>query len=137
MEVEPLPSQIPLPESKDVDMSEPVPSTSTGPGIDSEEEKRKAEEEFNANAKETIYIRNLNERVKLKVLTQTLRNLFSLYGRVLSVTAHSNIRMRGQAFVCLDSVDGAKKAVKEVEGLPIYGRGMVSCERIEEVGFEG
>ncbi|KAH8925195.1 hypothetical protein BT69DRAFT_1216806 [Atractiella rhizophila] len=73
----------------------------------------------------TIYVHNLNEKVKLKILSQSLRNLFSLYGRVLSVTCHSNLRMRGQAFVGLDNLEGAKKAVEELKGLPIYGKGLL------------
>ncbi|KAE8234927.1 hypothetical protein CF326_g43 [Tilletia indica] len=74
------------------------------------------------NANETVYIRNLNEKVKLPVLKETLTNLFSLYGDVLSVTAHANVRMRGQAFVALGNKKAAHKAVKEVQGFPLYGR---------------
>ncbi|KAK0554790.1 hypothetical protein OC845_000612 [Tilletia horrida] len=65
------------------------------------------------NASETVYVRNLNEKVRLPILKETLTNLFSLYGDVLSVTAHSNLRMRGQAFIALDNKAAANKAVKE------------------------
>ncbi|KAK0557306.1 hypothetical protein OC846_000525 [Tilletia horrida] len=74
------------------------------------------------NASETVYVRNLNEKVRLPILKETLTNLFSLYGDVLSVTAHSNLRMRGQAFIALDNKTAANKAVKEVQGFPLYGR---------------
>ncbi|CAD6964815.1 unnamed protein product [Tilletia controversa] len=80
------------------------------------------DEPLPANANETVYIRNLNEKVKLEVLKETLTNLFSLYGGVVSVTAHGNVRMRGQAFVALDNKKSAHKAVKEVQGFPLYGR---------------
>lgn len=59
-------------------------------------------------------------------MKQSLTTLFKEYGKVLGVTAHRNIRMRGQAFVTLDSKDAAAKAVKEVKGFPLYGKPMVS-----------
>lgn len=94
-------------------------------------------------ATETLYIQNLNERIKvdgnsvslheikcllilpLQVMKQTLRALFKNYGEVLDVVAHSNLRMRGQAFVSFASADTAKKAQKEVNRFPLYTKPMV------------
>ena len=59
------------------------------------------------------------------VMKQSLKTLFKQYSKVLDVVAHKNIRMRGQAFVTLDSKDAAVKAVKEVQAFPLYGRPMV------------
>lgn len=93
---------------------------------------------------ETLYIQNLNEKVKvdgvffiysvlsrtdvrfLVVLKQTLRSLFKSYGEVLDVVAHGNLRMRGQAFVSFENPETSKKALKEVQGFPLYSRPMVS-----------
>lgn len=58
-------------------------------------------------------------------MKESLKVLFREYGRVLGVTAHSNVRMRGQAFVTLDSKHAAAKAVYEVQKFPLYGRAMV------------
>ncbi|KAJ6502633.1 hypothetical protein DFH09DRAFT_1202270 [Mycena vulgaris] len=66
---------------------------------------------------ETLYIQNLNEKIKIDVLKASLRGLFKSYGEVLDVVAHSNLRMRGQAFT-------AKKAMKEVRGFPLYSKPM-------------
>lgn len=99
-------------------------------------------------ASEVIYINNLNEKIKLDgspslpprasrsraltfsrgdaVMKQSLKTLFKQYGNVLDVVAHRSIRMRGQAFVTLDSKDAAAKAVAEVKGFPLYGKPMVS-----------
>lgn len=76
------------------------------------------------SATSTIYVKNLNEKVKLPILKTSLESLFSVYGHVLSITAHGNIRMRGQAFIAFDDVEVAKKAVKEVNGFPLYGKSM-------------
>ena len=74
---------------------------------------------------ETLYIQNLNEKIKIPVLKASLRGLFKSYGEVLDVVAHSNLRMRGQAFVSFESADIAQKALKEVKGFPLYSKPMV------------
>ncbi|KAL4250287.1 RRM domain-containing protein [Abortiporus biennis] len=75
-------------------------------------------------ASETLYIQNLNEKIKIPVLKASLKGLFKSYGEVLDVVAHSNLRMRGQAFVSFESADIAKKALKEVRGFPLYSKPM-------------
>ncbi|KAI0829050.1 RNA-binding domain-containing protein [Trametes gibbosa] len=75
-------------------------------------------------ATETLYIQNLNEKIKIPVLKASLRGLFKSYGEVLDVVAHGNLRMRGQAFVSFESADIAKKALKEVRGFPLYSKPM-------------
>lgn len=77
-------------------------------------------------ASETLYIQNLNERIKLPILKASLRSLFKSYGEVVDVVAHSNLRMRGQAFVSFENAEIAKKALKEVRGFPLYSKPMVS-----------
>ncbi|TFK19674.1 RNA-binding domain-containing protein [Coprinopsis marcescibilis] len=73
---------------------------------------------------ETLYIQNLNEKIKPDVMKTTLRGLFKSYGEVLDVVAHKNLRMRGQAFVSFESPDAAKKAMKEVQRFPLYSKPM-------------
>ncbi|BGP07337.1 hypothetical protein JCM10049v2_003168 [Rhodotorula toruloides] len=75
-------------------------------------------------ASEVLYVNNLNEKIKLDIMQQSLKVLFREYGRVLGVTAHRNVRMRGQAFVTLDSKEAAVKAVREVQKFPLYGKPM-------------
>lgn len=77
-----------------------------------------------ADASQSLYIQNLNEKVKLETMKATLNNLFSNYGTVLSVVSHTNLRMRGQAFVSLDNVDAADKARREAHLFPLYGKAM-------------
>ena len=43
----------------------------------------------------------------------------------MDVVAHSNLRMRGQAFVSFADPQVAKKAMKEVRGFPLYSKPMV------------
>ncbi|KAH7886340.1 RNA binding protein [Phlebopus sp. FC_14] len=80
--------------------------------------------EQNEVISETLYIQNLNEKIKVDVLKASLRGLFKSYGEVLDVVAHSNLRMRGQAFVSFASPEIAQKAMKEVKGFPLYSKPM-------------
>lgn len=51
----------------------------------------------------TLYLRNLNEKVSIKRLVGTLKEECSKYGTVILITAHSNLKMKGQAFVTFSS----------------------------------
>ncbi|KAF8636156.1 hypothetical protein AX17_003751 [Amanita inopinata Kibby_2008] len=83
------------------------------------------------HACETLYIQNLNEKIKIDVLKATLRGLFKSYGDVVDVVAHSNLRMRGQAFVSFASTESAKKALKDVQRFPLYSKPMqISFARV-------
>lgn len=87
---------------------------------------------------ETLYIQNLNERVQLPsaymwltpVMKQSLEALFSTFGPVLSIVAHKNLRMRGQAFVSFPDKETASRAMKEVSGFPLYGKSMVRASNL-------
>ncbi|KAF7728408.1 hypothetical protein EC973_006216 [Apophysomyces ossiformis] len=80
---------------------------------------------LNMTPSRTVYVSNLNEKVKLQVLKNTLRNLFKQYGEVLDVVAHGNIRMRGQAFVAFPDEESAGKAIKELQHFVLYTKPMV------------
>ncbi|KTW31660.1 uncharacterized protein T551_00921 [Pneumocystis jirovecii RU7] len=74
---------------------------------------------------ETIYIRNLSEKVKIDILKKSLEAVFSSYGTILDIIAHKNIRMRGQAFVVFDSIDSAQKAIADVQAFTLFDKPMV------------
>lgn len=75
---------------------------------------------------ETIYIRNLNETIRLATMKESLRNLYCNFGEVVDVVAHRNIRMRGQAFVAFNNKNIAKRALADTQNFPLYGQPMVS-----------
>ncbi|KAJ3107480.1 hypothetical protein HDU97_004076 [Phlyctochytrium planicorne] len=68
----------------------------------------------------TIYIRNLNERISLRILKRSLETIFSSFGNILELRASKCIRLRGQAFVTYDNIDSATKAVNEAQGFPLF-----------------
>lgn len=92
---------------------------------DDSEEKEEDPNKIPDNACETLYIQNLNEKVRIPVMTQTLASLFKPYRPVLPVVAHRNVRMRGQAFVSFTDIESANRARKEVNEFPLYGKAML------------
>lgn len=80
---------------------------------------------LNTHPSRTVYVSNLNEKVKLDVLKNSLRTLFKQYGDVLDVVAHQNIRMRGQAFVAYPDEESATKAIKDLQHFMLYDKPMV------------
>ncbi|KAJ2778039.1 hypothetical protein H4R18_004838 [Coemansia javaensis] len=72
----------------------------------------------------TLYVRNLNEKTRLPVLTKALRALFEMYGEILEIRARHSVRMRGQAFVAFRELDSAVRAHGEVQGFVLFGKPM-------------
>lgn len=136
---EPASASSPKPTSTDIPSPPPTtaPAAESAPdatGEDSEmtdgtkpeaaEDDKDKEDPLPEGATEVLYVNNLNEKIKLDIMKQSLKVLFKEYGSVLGVTAHRNLRMRGQAFVTLDTKQAAAKAVKEVQQFPLYGKPM-------------
>ncbi|SCV70789.1 BQ2448_3551 [Microbotryum intermedium] len=112
-----------VPNGGDVEMASATDAaTAKGDGKEENEGREKKEEDEKEDEEpgfEVVYINNLNEKVKLSVMKQSLTTLFKEYGKVLGVTLHRNVRMRGQAFVTLLDPKAARLAVKEVKGFPL------------------
>ncbi|KAJ1921022.1 hypothetical protein H4219_000880 [Mycoemilia scoparia] len=70
----------------------------------------------------TLYVNNLNEKIKLEDMKKALVTLFQNYGKVLEVYARGSLQMRGQAFVAFDDKEAATKALKEVHGFVLFGK---------------
>jgi RNA recognition motif-containing protein len=68
----------------------------------------------------TLYIKNLNSRIKIEYLRQSLENVFTQYGKLADVKVKRNFRMRGQAFLVFDEEDSAEKALYAMDGAIFY-----------------
>lgn len=73
---------------------------------------------------ETIYVNNLEERIKIETLKQALTRVFQYYGPILDVIAKSSLKRKGQAFIVFDSDKAALEAVEEMNGFEMYGKAM-------------
>ncbi|KAI9090837.1 u2 small nuclear ribonucleoprotein B''-like protein [Phlyctochytrium arcticum] len=73
---------------------------------------------------QTLYIRNLNEKIQKEELRKSLYYLFSQHGRVLDVVALKTMKMRGQAFICFQSISSATTALRALQEFPFFDRHM-------------
>ncbi|XP_043724145.1 U2 small nuclear ribonucleoprotein B''-like [Telopea speciosissima] len=73
---------------------------------------------------QTIYIKNLNEKIKKDELKRSLYALFSQYGRILDIVALKTSKLRGQAWVAFSEVTVASNAVRQMQNFPFYDKPM-------------
>ncbi|KAJ8510459.1 hypothetical protein OPV22_000893 [Ensete ventricosum] len=72
----------------------------------------------------TIYINNLNEKIKLDELKKSLHAVFSQFGKILEVLAFKTLKHKGQAWVVFEDVSSASEALKRMQGFPFYDKPM-------------
>ncbi|KAJ9105259.1 hypothetical protein QFC21_001626 [Naganishia friedmannii] len=70
----------------------------------------------------TLYINNLESKVKKDELRRQLYALFVPYGKILDVVAAKGSKMRGQAFVVFEEISAATAAMRALVGEEFYGR---------------
>ncbi len=74
---------------------------------------------------QSLYIRNLPEKLQKEDLRRELYMLFSTYGPVLDVTATKTRKMRGQAHVLFREMHSATQALRACQGFEMSGKQMV------------
>lgn len=72
----------------------------------------------------TIYINNLNEKVKKDELKKSLYAIFSQFGQILDIVALKTLKMRGQAFIIFKEIASATNALRTMQGFPFYDKPM-------------
>ncbi|RNA01297.1 U2 small nuclear ribonucleo B -like, partial [Brachionus plicatilis] len=72
----------------------------------------------------TIYINNLNEKIKKEELKKSLYAIFSQFGQIIDIVAKKHLKMRGQAFVIFNDINSASNALRSMQGFPFYDKPM-------------
>uniref|UniRef100_A0A7N0TS48 RRM domain-containing protein n=1 Tax=Kalanchoe fedtschenkoi TaxID=63787 RepID=A0A7N0TS48_KALFE len=72
----------------------------------------------------TIYINNLNEKIKLDELKKSLHAVFSQFGKILEVLAFKTLKHKGQAWVVFEEAASAASALRQMQGFPFYDKPM-------------
>lgn len=72
----------------------------------------------------TLYINNLNEKIKKEELKRELYYAFSQFGLILDIVAMRTAKMRGQAFVVFDDIFCAERAFREMQSFNFFGKPM-------------
>ncbi|KAF8342282.1 uncharacterized protein EI90DRAFT_2965381 [Cantharellus anzutake] len=72
----------------------------------------------------TLYVHNLDDKVKKDELRRQLYALFNTYGKIIDVVAEKGTRKRGQAFVVFRDIASATSAMRSLDGELFYGKKM-------------
>jgi len=70
----------------------------------------------------TLYVHNLNEKIKLDVMKKSLEAIFSPFGEILEISIKKNFKMRGQAFIVMKDVESATRALNVIQGFAFYNK---------------
>ena len=71
---------------------------------------------------QTLYINNLNDKLKVNELKTNLYHLFSEFGDVIEINARKSKKMKGQAFVVFKDIPSATNAKLSLNGSLFFGK---------------
>ncbi|SCU80175.1 LADA_0B05468g1_1 [Lachancea dasiensis] len=80
----------------------------------------KLDEPPRLDPKQSLYVNNLNDQIKLSKLRENLYLLFSTFGEVLQVKVSKSTR--GQAFIVLKTLDEANLAMISLQQETFFGK---------------
>lgn len=72
----------------------------------------------------SLYVKNLNEKVKIPALIDSLKEIFGEFGEIIDVVAKKNLKARGQAFIVYNSADEASEAMEMLQGFDLHDKPM-------------
>jgi RNA recognition motif-containing protein len=70
----------------------------------------------------TLYINNINEKLKKPFLRTQLYLLGTAYGQILDIVALKSPQMRGQGFIVYKELEHDKEAHRELNGRLFFGK---------------
>jgi len=71
----------------------------------------------------TIYVNNINEKLKREELVQSLRHVFGQFGKIVDIVCYTKIlKAKGQAFIVFDALESATKALNEMQNFMFYNK---------------
>ncbi|GAQ86276.1 putative RNA recognition motif containing protein [Klebsormidium nitens] len=73
---------------------------------------------------QTIYVSNLNEKIKKEEMKKSLYAVFSQFGKILDIVNLKTLKLRGQAWVVFDDITAATNALRQMQGFPFYDKPM-------------
>ncbi|CAH8556931.1 unnamed protein product [Schistosoma turkestanicum] len=72
----------------------------------------------------TLYVNNLNDKVKKNDLKKALYYIFGQHGRLIDIIAMKTMKMRGQAFIIYQDIACATQAYRSLQGFQLFQRPM-------------
>ncbi|OJD35159.1 rna recognition domain-containing protein [Diplodia corticola] len=74
---------------------------------------------------QTLYCRNLTDKMPKKDLKRELYLLFSTYGSVLDIVTMKTMKMRGQAHIVFQDISKATQAMRNLDEKDFHGKKMI------------
>lgn len=71
---------------------------------------------------QTLYVANIDWKIKKPVLKRSLHTLFNRHGKILDIIALRKDGLRGQAFILFEDVQSATSALKAEQGFTFFGK---------------
>jgi RNA recognition motif-containing protein len=84
----------------------------------------------------SLYVRNLPDKLQKEDLKRNLYMLFATYGVILDIVALKTMKMRGQAHVVFRDVDSSTQAMRALQGFTFFGKDMVRLIHSSKVAME-
>ena len=75
---------------------------------------------------QTLYCKNLPDKLKTATSKKSLYMLFSEFGKILEIRVSRAQSLRGQAWIVFSDVTAATEAMRRRQGFNFYGKPMVS-----------
>ena len=73
---------------------------------------------------QSLYVSNLNHKVKKEVVRRGLYALFGQFGRILDIVVSRAERLRGQAWVVFHDIGDATNALRRLQGFAFFDRAL-------------
>ena len=73
----------------------------------------------------TLYVKNIDWKIKKPLLRRALYSLFSRHGKILEIVALRRDGLRGQAWIIMDSVQAATAALQAEQGFTFFNKDLV------------
>eukprot|EP00421_Protoceratium_reticulatum_P046527 CAMPEP_0168451954 /NCGR_PEP_ID=MMETSP0228-20121227/48899_1 /TAXON_ID=133427 /ORGANISM="Protoceratium reticulatum, Strain CCCM 535 (=CCMP 1889)" /LENGTH=248 /DNA_ID=CAMNT_0008466581 /DNA_START=1 /DNA_END=747 /DNA_ORIENTATION=+ len=73
---------------------------------------------------QTLYVNNLNDKIKIPELKCCLLELFSTYGEVIDIVAAAPLKKKGQAFAVFRDISCATNALRALQGFVFLDKPM-------------
>lgn len=71
---------------------------------------------------QTLYLNNLNEKIKIPELKCVLHELFCTYGEIVDIVAFNSLKKKGQAFVVFRDISCATNALRALQGFTMLDK---------------
>eukprot|EP00919_Chromeraceae_sp_WS-2016_P030222 GHVR01071766.1.p1 GENE.GHVR01071766.1~~GHVR01071766.1.p1 ORF type:complete len:119 (+),score=13.15 GHVR01071766.1:49-405(+) len=79
------------------------------------------------NPNQTLYVKNINDKLSIDDIKANLYELFTAYGDILDIVTVKSNKMRGQAFIVFRELTASSTALRSLQGFNFCGKELSIC----------